>query len=197
MKIWTIQPIEVMNIINETGAFVCDIGKSHVCDCKQIFKAYDWLVEQMEKRVGKKPKGVAYPIWAWYKVDGENKKPDLRKRDFQYFPAGTQCVCIELELNEEEVLLSDEPNWTCYILNDLYFDVSLTEEEWFKEQVRFDKLPKEKREQAKLDSWKNVFDVELFENDWLSKGKYVQATFWKIRKEDIRDIRYFKSRNIV
>ena len=37
MKLWTVQPVEVINIIEKTGAFACDETKSD----KDFRKAYE------------------------------------------------------------------------------------------------------------------------------------------------------------
>ena len=39
-------------------------------------------------------------------------------------------------------------------------------------------------------SWQRVFNTEPYDSDSFSRGRYVQATFWEIRREYIRDIRY-------
>ena len=39
-------------------------------------------------------------------------------------------------------------------------------------------------------SWQRVFDTEPYDSDFFTRGRYVQATFWEIRKEYIREIKY-------
>jgi len=89
MKLWTIQTETVYQLIQDTGVYRCDPYQSVMLQpmddtkigkdlCEQFVSAYDWLVLQMEKRIGPKPQNVFYPVWAWYQF-GNNRKPDLRK----------------------------------------------------------------------------------------------------------------------
>ena len=75
MILWTIQPIEVYELIQRTGVYHCDYEKS---DMEYWQEQYNWLVQEMKERVGEPPKGVSYPVWAWYMWEGARKKPDLR-----------------------------------------------------------------------------------------------------------------------
>ena len=34
---------------------------------------YNWMVAQMEDRIGKRPEGVTYPIWAWHTYSWKHK----------------------------------------------------------------------------------------------------------------------------
>ena len=54
--------------------------------------AYDWMVAQMQARLGTRP--PAYPIWVW------PKRPDLRH-------AGPLLVLLECRLDPAQVLLSE------------------------------------------------------------------------------------------
>jgi hypothetical protein len=44
MILWTIQPIEVYELIQKTGIYRCTIEKSIFNDCKE---QYDWLVQEV------------------------------------------------------------------------------------------------------------------------------------------------------
>ena len=61
MILWTIQPVEVYELIQETGVYHCDFEKSIFTFCK---KQYDWLVRRMKDKIGPPPEGVSYPVWA-------------------------------------------------------------------------------------------------------------------------------------
>ena len=80
----------------------------------------------MRIRVGNPPDGVNYPIWAWHTVDWKHQKPDLAKTEFR--KKGNQ-VCIELEMPEDKVLLSDEEMWH-FVLNDYFIGDSENEEDF-------------------------------------------------------------------
>ena len=92
MRLWTIQSPEVYQLIEETGVYRCDPYQSGMLTPideskagleleKQFADSYDWLVRQMEKRIGPRPEGVVYPVWAWYQY-GFKRKPDLRSREW-------------------------------------------------------------------------------------------------------------------
>ena len=48
MILWTIQPIEVYNLIQEKGYYICDPSKSECLEMMCFEKAYDWLIEKMD-----------------------------------------------------------------------------------------------------------------------------------------------------
>ena len=63
MILWSIQPEEVLTLIQSEGVYRCDPVKAKVNDMYPL--QYDWLVSQMRKRVGHPPEGVQYPAWAY------------------------------------------------------------------------------------------------------------------------------------
>lgn len=191
MKLWTIQPIEVLYEIEKKGYYICDKNKADLIKDYSSFKnAYDWLVIKMEERIGKRPKGVEYPVWAWYIRDWKNKKPDLRMKHGE---KGQEMVCLELDINEKRVVLSDFDNWHS-VLNQVYLDETNSEKEWDKLQVYLDSLDSSLLHSKIIKSWDRVFNVKPFENDWRIVGRFVQATFWVLYKSDIRKVQIFKSR---
>ena len=131
MRLWTIQPIEVWEELNKKGYFICNpIKANYISDKEWNFKeAYDWLVGQMEYRIGRRPNGVSYPIWAWHTRDWQHKKPDLR--NIGLGNKGEKSVCIEVEVPDNQVVLTDFDVWH-FVLNKWYFDDSYSEEEWEK-----------------------------------------------------------------
>ena len=74
MKLWTIQPVEVYEILQRDGVFVADETK---IDMPEFLGPYKWLCKQLNKKTPC-PVGVTVPIWAWYQFCGKQKKPDLR-----------------------------------------------------------------------------------------------------------------------
>lgn len=75
MILWTMQPVEVWQEIQETGVYFCDPARSSMPEFTDM---YEWLIRQMKQRIGPPPAGVAYPVWAWYMQNGKHRKPDLR-----------------------------------------------------------------------------------------------------------------------
>lgn len=189
MRLWTIQPPEAVDIIEKTGRFSCEKEKSE--NYKDFRDAYLWLVEQMDMRKIYHPEGLILPLWAWHTRDWKHKKPDFRTTGLD--TPGKRCSCIEFEIDDSQVLLSDYYAWHS-VLNNGYLNNSQTEEEWDKENARFDTLSGTEKEKLILESWQNIFDVEPYENDFFPKGKYIQAVFWALKKDMIRDIRYFIAR---
>lgn len=145
MRLWTIQPLEVLEIIKQEGEFVCNPNYSD----SDFKRAYHWLVKQMDNRGIEHPYGLELPIWAWYKTDWENKKPDLEQEDFS--DSRKNLVCIELEINDKDVLLTDFYAWH-YVLNDSFLDSSHDEKEWDLQHEWYDALAPEKRQIVKEES---------------------------------------------
>ena len=193
MRLWTIQPIEVWEELNKKGYFICNpIKANYISDKEWNFKeAYDWLVGQMEYRIGRRPNGVSYPIWAWHTRDWQHKKPDLR--NIGLGNKGEKSVCIEIEIPDNEVLLHDYDAWH-YVLNNWWYDGSFSERDWEKKHNWFDKLSNEEKEILTKKSWERIFDVSPFKNDWFQKGRYIQATFWVLYLKDVKNVRYFIAR---
>jgi len=192
MTLWTIQTLEVWSEIQKRGRFVCDsTAPEFLGNYMSCRDSYDWLVCEMERRLGKRPEGVEYPIWAWHTRDWKRKKPDLRESG--YGTKGAKYVCMEIEIPDREVVLTDFDIWH-YVLNDWYFCASSSEEEWRKKMELFDRLPIEKQEEEKRSSWQNVFDIASLENDWEQRGRYIQATFWCLTLDEIKKVQIFTAR---
>jgi hypothetical protein len=41
------------------------------------------------------------------------------------------------------------------------------------------------------ENWQGAFDLTPMDNDWMTRGRWIQATVWELRKEMIRDVRFF------
>lgn len=188
MRVFTVQPLEVLDIIEQTGYFTCTKEKS--VNYVDFYDAYNWLVIEMIKRKIYPVEKDTLPLWCWYKYGGKNKL-DLRHSGLG-MPKEKQ-VCLELEIPKEKILLSDYNAWH-FVLNNSWLDDSINEKEFDQLHDWFDTLPYEKREQLKLNSWQKIFDIVPLKTDWLSKGYYVQGTFWCITKNMIKGKREFIAR---
>lgn len=40
-----------------------------------------------------------------------------------------------------------------------------------------------------------MFDITLKKSDWTSNGYYVQATFWRLEKSMIKNVKYFTEKD--
>lgn len=186
MILWTIQSKEVYELIEETGVYHCDFSKSAFTHC---VKQYNWLAEQMKKRMGEPPEGVSYPVWAMYKWEDKRKKPDLRRERWSNGHKGEHFVCMEIDIPDNKVLLSDFDGWSVILLDGLISD---TENESIVLEKRYNNLSKNEKWKMMIENWERVFDITPFENDWIIRGSSIQATFWELRIEDIRNVRFFE-----
>lgn len=189
MRLWTVQPEEVFEILKKDGIFICN--QDLAVYGEDFKRPYEWMTAQMDKRNIPHPENVTLPIWAWHTRNWEHKKPDLREA--AYDKKGTKSVLIEIEIPDNEVLLSDYNEWH-YVLNNSWNDDSMNEEEWEKMQEEFDNLSFVERERLKKESWNKIFDITPFQNEWRSKGQYIQACFWELRLKDVKKVWHFTCR---
>lgn len=188
MRLWSVQTENVYNTVMKTGYCIVDERKAECLydnDGKldESFKrSYDWLVDRMTEKIGK-PDNVVLPWWAYYKSEGIR---DLKLENLNYYGTpGKEYILLELEVPDEEVVLSDLDAWH-FVLNNWWLDGSLSEEEWEKNNRWIETLKPDERQKVKNESWNRIFDIEPFENDWMAKGQSVQATFWILKKEYIK-----------
>ena len=181
MKLYTVQPECIFEQAQKTEFFM-DPNKSELLNSgdewSQDFKdAYNWLVKIMERRIPK-PAQAVYPIWAWFKYNGKNKKPDLRTTYFRTYPKGH--VLMELEVPDNKVLLTDEESWHGVLNKWVMFD---TEDQ----DVDKNSCSQEEYIEYASKTWHKVFN--LSKDEWGS-GDFIQATFWSIKPEYIK--RYWR-----
>lgn len=88
MKLWTIQPISVLNIINETGEY---FAKEKYID-EYLKPSYQWLYKKMKEKIGEpNNKEINFPVWAWHTTNFKHKKPDMRQN---FFFKKKRMVCL-------------------------------------------------------------------------------------------------------
>ena len=167
IRLWTIQPMKFYMELLKKKRVRCKPELSiNLCEDKDIFEEpYQWLIHEMEKRVGPRPKGVTYPIWAWYRTNGKLHKPDLNSWMIRTIYPNEEAICIELLIDRNRVVLSDEPLWVFGPLNHL----AIHEAEDY---------PMNQSKEEIYNTWYKIFDVDSEESDW------VQATFWEIHYDD-------------
>lgn len=188
MRLYTVQPFEVLDAIEKNGYFVCTKEKSVNYD--DFHDAYEWLSQEMIKRGICPEYDNTLPVWAWYLHGGLNKL-DLSKAGLGI--PKERMVCLEIEVPENQVLLSDFIAWHD-VLNDSWSDDSKNEQEFDALHEWFDALPSSERERIKIDSWQRIFDISPINTDWRIQGYYVQATFWKLTEDMIKNVRTFTAR---
>lgn len=174
MRVWTIQPLSALEDIKISGSFRCDPEKSWNITKENNLKVYyQWLNQQMTKTIGPAPAGVTYPVWSWYRWEGENVKPDADSGAF--LKRTEDKVLFELEMPTDRVFLSDFDLWQ-FVLADGYVPSEEDDEDTID---RLDALSPEEYEKEKIKSWSNVIIDEE------TQVNFAQATFWEIRREDI------------
>lgn len=187
MILWTCQEEAVYNALLKTGVYRCDLNLSSMKDCRE---KYDWLVRQMKQRIGPPPEQVTYPVWAWYQQQGKHRKPDLRRERWAVGCNGERFACLEIEIPDREVLLSDFDAW-CIILSD--FLISDTEQEDRCLEAQYEALSPSEKRRMKEKNWERVFNLSPLNNGWARRGYEIQATFWELRLEQVRDVRFFRA----
>ena len=189
MRLWTIQPVEIYEQIKRDGRYTFDYEKSD--NARDFAKQYKWLEHEMFARGIEKSHPDDSLVWAWYIYGGRRHKPDLRHS--AYDARGTKSVCMEIEIPDSQVLLSDFGSWH-YVLNNWYLGNSENESEWEKEQEWLDSLLPGERQKQIESSWQKVFDIAPYTSNWRSNGQYVQATFYNLFLDDIKKVQHFTCR---
>ena len=106
MIIWTMQPkAEFERQIRETG--VCH-EITYLDEQTEFPKAYDFLTEEMKKRVGPAPSGVRYPAWGYQMWEPKRPRPDIRWLRWNWGPSDMEHVRVELDVPDDQVLLLDD-----------------------------------------------------------------------------------------
>jgi hypothetical protein len=192
MRLITVQDKAAYDDLCRKGVLRCNPELAEWLREDDFQRSYDWLAEQMRQRVGEPPRGVTYPIWAWYRLDGKPAKLDLRKAIFNNCRGEQYALTIEIP--DEQVLLSDEENWHL-VLNDSFIGDADNETDYDKAIAWFDGLPTYEQQQLKTKSWEKIFDTTPSKNEWCGNGSFVQATFWELRKEQLISSRRFIGKN--
>ncbi len=185
MILWTIQNEKIYNILQETGIYHCDPEKLWI---PELVPFYDWLAERMKEKVGEPPVGVKYPVWAWYKLDNKRKKPDLRSERWGNGWKGERFVCMEIDIPDEQVVLSDFDAWSIILLHGLLTE---TKEEDDLLNQKYESLSPDEQLQMMHENWNRVFDLSPVHNTWARRGETIQATFWELKRENVRKVQWF------
>lgn len=201
MKLWTIQPLEWYENLSKNGVIYADPMHINYLKEKSFMNAYDWLITEMELKLGKRPVANCYPIWAWYQwQDSQKREPDLRFGGLGN--KGERSVILEIEKDERQVLLSDHELWHA-VLNEWCIVDNELEDKLFDQALAFagvdfgdkDAYPTELRQQM-IASWQKIFDMNYY-SEYSSHPfdkKSIQATFWSLSIDEVCDVRFFTAR---
>jgi hypothetical protein len=181
MKLWTLQPLEVYRDLQTQRVLAADPARG---DGEDFAAAYAWLCGQMARRV---PGYGGGPVW-WASA----RKPDLRAERHHYAP--DDWVRLELDVPDEEVLLSDLHGWY-FVLSRWYVPVDDADHEAF--GARLDAagghpaIPTCPDLAAEVErSWERIFDPGPV-TEGLRDGT-LQATFEWLRLGDVRRVTHFR-----
>ena len=219
MKIWTIQTKPVVTALEKNGVYRPDpliVMAERICaddlkpDEDPFYQSYLWIADQMEKRIPPRPKLgpswpdtlKAMPIWGWHQWNGPKEpKPDLRHSG--HLKKGTVGYRLELDIDPSKVLLSDFDLWF-FPFDGIYLGKNMEEDRKFEKDRKAAGCEDSAHNlclpvplQARLHkSWERVFDLNFYRSGYNcgKKEKVVQATFWEIRQEDVRNITRFTAR---
>lgn len=87
--------------------------------------------------------------------------------------------------------MSDFNLWH-FVLNNSWIDDSTNEVEYDKMHEEFDKLDRKTKNELTVKSWEKIFNVKPFTIDnWIENGRFIQAVFWTLKKEQVKDVRFF------
>lgn len=195
MRIWTVQHKGLWEDLKRNGIAFCNAPTmADDPDTDQFGNAYTWMEKQMEHRVpAPRPESAKHLIWGWAQY-GNHKKtyhPDTTQYN------GGNYVCFELDVPEEELLLSDFSLWNC-ILNegvlgdkelDKRIDSFLASGNGF---VALKDYPGELKD-AVIKSWDRIFDLRTQDRHAPThrRNRTIQATFWYIKESWIRGWRIY------
>lgn len=184
MKVWTLQPIEIWDLLQKEKIIY---GKEKYVD-EYFLSSYKWMMQQMENKL---PDYTGNPpIWVWVQP-----KPDLRSS--HGFEKGQRAVRLELEIPEARILISDYDAWHC-VLNGWYLNFTDEEEKEFDKERNDIRLFEEMPEQLKtkiVNSWDRIFEIDKLKNtEWTADKQYLQGVIDGLYLSDVKKVKEFVSR---
>ena len=194
MKVYTIQRVAFYEELMRDGIVYCNL-ESHWCqDCRV---QYDWMANQMRKRIGEPPfPEIKYPVWVWLQYNSrKDPVPPMSPKDIH--PEENEAVMLELEVPDDEVLLSDLDLWLLP-LNSWSISGKREDKLLYKELGEYEnthgkcyqmhEYPPTIRQKI-LDSWERVFDLDIHDRYIATskrQNRSIQGTIWYLREEWIK-----------
>jgi hypothetical protein len=156
------------------------------------WRPYQWMAEQMEKRLLPKPANAGkFPVWAWH-THGGKQPPDLRTCGLGL--KGERTVMLTFKLPASDVLLSDEEEWHIVLNNGHCTDNEAEHDQW----EELEKVwPQERFAASMRISWEKIFDpLRSCDPTWCGaqRGEYVQACFWVLERSSVIAEKWFVAR---
>lgn len=198
MIVWTQQRLSFLDDLQRNGVVFCTEESDMYEDCGF---AYDWLVAQMHTRLLPPPiADIKLPLWCWVQYNNyKSRKPKFTpsKDENGYYAE----VFIEADIPDNLLLQSDFYLWSWYCLNGWEIGNKQLHKEWGRfidenfagSGFRFYDLPADMQCRIKK-SWEHIFDLDYRNHCYRRcsrRNKSIQATFWLLRKEWVREVRIF------
>lgn len=171
---YSFQTLEAYESLKNNGYLKCPAN--HASGDFKV--AYNWLVGQMDKRLGVVIDEGYYPIWVWSTYRNLNDKGN--------FAPNQEGVRLTLAIPNKLVLLSDFDAWHAVLNN---HELMYTEDEWEKFECGQSMLTKEK-------SWERIFNLEEVRQSeiWGSPSQWVQGVTPYITLNQVLRVDKFKSK---
>jgi hypothetical protein len=196
MRLWSIQNYERWQRLQHDGV----LRQLRVEREERL--SYSFMREQLTAKAGAAPNGRCWPIWAWHQWRGPSRpQPDLSHEE--YADVDRKQVCIELEIDEKRVLLSQFSMWVGGPYGHLPVHASWSYTKKLLKRLEEAGLPwhyfglKEILAHPRFGklvrrSWEKVFDLDY--TNYMADApeqKRIQAVFWELRLEDVIAVRHF------
>lgn len=159
MKLFTIQPLEVIEILTKYNIYKPEFDKCFYLqdeDDKLAFdRPYRWILEQYNRI---KENEISTPLVWWY-TDLEEATQSFKRRD------DTSLLLIRADVDDKDVLLHDADLWeTGPFMNCPLGSISCEEnyEAFFKDETHWDAMWKAYKHNipAMEETWKEIFVVQ-------------------------------------
>lgn len=165
---WTIQTMNKWEDVEKVGYLMGDIQFIW----EEFVEPYKWMMAQMKNRL---PNYAGeYPTWLW------TERPDLRRSG--HLGKGEQGVLIKVEIDEEDVLLSEFQAWHM-VLNHGYMRLNgdVDEQDYSEEEIR--------------KSWELIFELEkLKHSEGWGGTLHLQGVTGKIMVGKMKVVKVFIAR---
>ena len=182
MKIITYQRKIVVDKLLKDGEYkITDPKQMHTLNtikkypwCSNWEKAYDYMFDRMKKKIKNKrdfDDDIIAPIWGWYKIEDPKRINHDNRGSYR----------ITLEIKDSKVLLSDFGFYECFAISSIgciYY------------KGKGELIAKELYQREKEEGPECIYKVydKILNKNHLKHAEYIQATFFKIRMQDVVSI---------
>ena len=182
MRIITYQRKIVVDKLLKDGEYkITDPKQMHTLNaikkypwCSNWEKAYEYMFDRMKKKIKNKrdfDDNIIAPIWGWYKIENPKRINHDNRGAYR----------ITLEIKDSKVLLSDFGFYECFAISSIgciYY------------KGKGEQIAKELYQREKEEGPECIYKVydKILNKNHLKHAEYIQATFFKIRMQDVVSI---------